>query len=60
MKVKPRYIEVRRCAVGECPYCVPDSFRGAVNFCHAYEYPQEVSATLKGFPQACPLEKTDE
>ena len=51
-----KVIEVEKCGIGECPWCVPDDTRANINRCGAYANHQpEISADLKTFPHLCPL-----
>lgn len=52
-----RIIEVKRCAVGYCPHCIPDSSRTSINYCGAFQIPQEIESRVKTFPKICPLKK---
>jgi hypothetical protein len=50
-----RIIEVEHCGVGYCPYCIPDSSRKSINYCGAFDAPQEIESRVKTFPKICPL-----
>lgn len=50
-----RLIEINRCGVGFCPYCVPDFFRKSINYCTASKNDVQIEARVKTFPLICPL-----
>ena len=49
-----RHIEVKRCAVNECPYCLPHSSSPRINYCSAID--SVISTRVKYFPKCCPLD----
>ena len=55
-----RMIEVKSCCSFHCPFCTPDSYNQAVNYCN-YEPDWEPLkiGRVKTFPRSCPLKKVD-
>ena len=53
-----RIIEVEKCGIGFCPYCIPDSTNKAINYCAWYQEPKKISSNVKTFPIICELTKT--
>jgi len=55
-----KIIEVERCAVDECPYCIPTAYNNSWNYCNAFKNQQRINAKLKTFPHICPLQDKPE